>query len=179
MERMLDPLVTARLVGERPRPEHRDGLLGVLGDPRVGDVLWPGALGGPRNAEQVQEMLALDAAHWEREGFGPWVFSERHGTGAVVARGGLMRAHVNGRDEVEIDYAVAAPRWGEGLATEIARASVRVAFADLGLSEVVAFTRTDNLASQHVMGKAGLQREAEFQHVELPHVLFRARRTAW
>ena len=176
---MLDPLVTARLVGERPRPEHRDGLLGVFGDPRVGDVLWPGELGGARNAEQVEAILANDAEHWQREGFGPWVFSERHGAGAVVARGGLMRARVNDLDEVEIDYAVAAPHWGEGLATEIARASVRVAFEELGLSEVVAFTRTDNLASQHVMDKTGLHRECEFQHVELPHVLFRVRRAAW
>ncbi len=118
---MLDPLVTARLLGERPRPEHRDGLLGVLGDPLVGDVLWPGELGGARNPEQVQAILANDAEHWEREGFGPWVFSERHGAGAVVARGGLMRAHVNNRDEVEIDCAVAAPHWGEGLATDRAR----------------------------------------------------------
>jgi [ribosomal protein S5]-alanine N-acetyltransferase len=176
---MLDPLTTERLVGERPRPEHRDGLLGVLGDPRVGEALWPGALGGPRSAVQVQELLERDAGHWEREGFGPWVFSERHGAGAGVARGGLMRTHVNNRDEVEIDYAVAAPHWGEGLATEIARASVRAAFEVLGLSEVVAFTRTSNLASQHVMDKAGLHREAEFLHVELRHVLFRARRTAW
>jgi [ribosomal protein S5]-alanine N-acetyltransferase len=176
---MLDPLTTERLVGERPRPEHRDGLLGVLGDPRVGEALWPGALGGPRSAVQVQELLERDAGHWEREGFGPWVFSERDGAGAVVARGGLSRAHVNGREEVEIAYAVTASRWGEGLATEIARASVRVAFEELDLPEVVAFTRTDNLASQHVMDKAGLNREGEFQHVELPHVLFRARRTAW
>jgi ribosomal-protein-alanine N-acetyltransferase len=176
---MFDPLTTARLVGERPRAEHRDGLLSVFGDPRVGDVLWPGTLGGPRNAEQVQELLERDAAHWEREGFGPWTFRERDAgggaAGAVVARGGLTRAHVNDRDEVEIDYAVAPSRWGEGLATEIARDSVRVAFEELGLPDVVAFTRTSNIASQRVMEKAGLRREIEFEHVELAHVLFRAR----
>ena len=173
-----DPLTTARLVGERPRAEHRDGLLGVFGEPRVGEVLWPGPLGGPRNAEQVQEILDRDAAHWEREGFGPWIFRERDGDGAVMARGGLKRAHVNGREEVEVGYAVAASRWGEGLATEIARASVRVAFEELGLAEVVAFTRTTNLASQRVMEKAGLRREGEFSRFELAHVLFRLRRTA-
>ena len=176
---MLDPLTTARLVGERPRPGHRDGLLGVLGEPPVGDALWPGALGGARSATQVQELLARDAEHWEREGFGPWVFSERDGAGAVVARGGLGRTHVNGRDEVELGYAVAASRWGQGLATEIARDSLRTAFEELDLSEVVAFTRTTNLASQRVMEKAGLRCEAEFQHVGLAHVLFRVRRTAW
>jgi [ribosomal protein S5]-alanine N-acetyltransferase len=175
----LDPLTTARLVGERPRPEHLDGLLGVLGEPRVGEALWPGALGGARSRAQVREKLALDAAHWEREGFGPWIFRDRSGVGAVVARGGLERTHVNGRDEVEIGYAVAASRWGEGLATEIAQASVRVAFEELGLADVVAFTRTTNGASQRVMEKAGLRAEVEFEHVGLAHVLFRLRRAAW
>lgn len=176
---MFDPLTTARLVGERPRPEHRDGLLGVLGEARVGEALWPGALGGARSAAQVREMLARDAEHWERDGFGPWIFRERDGGGAVVARGGLKRAHVNDRDEVEVGYAVAASRWGDGLATEIARASVRVAFEELGLPDVVAFTRTTNVASQRVMEKAGLRREVEFEHVELAHVLFRVRRAPW
>lgn len=176
---MLDPLITARLVGERPRPEHRDGLLGVLGETRVGEELWPGALGGPRSAAQVHEILERDAAHWEREGFGPWIFREGDGDRAVMARGGLKRAHVNDREEVEVGYAVAASRWGQGLATEIARASVRAAFEELGLSEVVAFTQTTNLASQRVMEKAGLRREAEFQHVGLAHVLFRVCNTAW
>jgi ribosomal-protein-alanine N-acetyltransferase len=175
---MLGPVTTARLVGERPRPEHARGLFGVLGEPRVGEALWPGALGGPRSAVQVQEILERDAGHWKREGFGPWVFSERDGAGAVVARGGLKRAHVNDRDEVEVGYAVAASRWGEGLATEIARASVRVALEELGLSDVVAFAQTTNLASQRVMEKAGLRPEAEFQHVGLAHVLFRVRRSA-
>ncbi|MCA1481723.1 GNAT family N-acetyltransferase, partial [Bradyrhizobium sp. NBAIM08] len=121
------------------------------------------------------EILERDAAHWEREGFGPWIFRAGDGGGAVVARGGLSRAHVNDRDEVEIGYAVAASRWGEGLATEIARASVRVAFEEIGLPDVVAFTRTTNIASQRVMEKAGLRREVEFEHVELAHVLFRLR----
>jgi RimJ/RimL family protein N-acetyltransferase len=179
MRPMLDPLTTARLVGERPRPEHGAGLIGVLGERRVSEALWPGELGGPRSAGQVQELLARDAEHWEREGFGPWVFSERRGDRGVVARGGLARMHVNGRDEVEVDYAVAASRWGEGLGTEIARASVRVAFEELDLPAVVAFTRTTNLASQRVMEKAGLRRETAFEHVGLPHVLFRVRRAAW
>ncbi len=96
-----------------------------------------------------------------------------------MARGGLTPARVNDREEVEVGYVVAAPRWGKGLGTEIARASVRVAFAELDLTEAVAFSRTTNHASQRVMEKAGLQREVEFEHVGLPHVLFRVRRTPW
>ena len=61
---------------------------------------------------------------------------------------------------------------GSGPATELAQASVDVAFDELGLREVVAFTLPDNVASRRVMEKAGLRYEREIVHVGLPHVLY-------
>jgi RimJ/RimL family protein N-acetyltransferase len=45
--------------------------------------------------------------------------------------------------------------------------------ASLGLDSIIAYTRVDNAASRHVMDKLGLHYEREFEHVELPHVLYR------
>ena len=53
--------------------------------------------------------------------------------------------------------------------------SVEVAFNDLGLREIVAFTLPDNLASRRVMEKAGFVYDREVTHVGLPHVLYVAR----
>jgi len=168
-------LLTARLVGERPRPDHLPGLLAIFGDPRVAATLWPGALGGPRTAGQVAQRLSRDADAWERDGFGPWILREA-ATGEVVARGGLQRMTLAGREEIEITYAVAADRWGEGLATEVASASVRAAFEDVGLDEIVALTLITNRPSRRVMEKTGLVLEGEVEHAGLPHVVFRRRR---
>ena len=97
-------------------------------------------------------------------------------SGEVVARGGLQHTHVGGGDEVEVGWAVAADRWGEGLATELGAASVRAAFDDHGLADLVSFTLPTNLASRRVMEKLGFayEKTAPFMHYG-EHVLYRLR----
>ena len=94
-------------------------------------------------------------------------------TGAVVGRGGLQHTFVAGCDEVEVGWAIAPAHWGEGLATEMAHVAVEVAFDDLGLGEIVAFTLPTNTASRRVMEKSGFVYECEIVHAGLPHVLYR------
>ena len=52
---------------------------------------------------------------------------------------------------VEISWRLAAPVWGQGLATEGAKAVARFAFDPLGLTELVSFTAYGNLPSRRVM----------------------------
>jgi RimJ/RimL family protein N-acetyltransferase len=68
--------------------------------------------------------------------------------------------------------------WGKGLATEIARALLKIGFEHLGLAQLVAFTITTNHASRRVMEKVGFTFERELAHAGLPHVLYRIRRDA-
>jgi RimJ/RimL family protein N-acetyltransferase len=164
-----------RLIGEVPGPQHVAGLAEILSDDAVAATLWPGELGGARTLEQTAEIVDGDGAHWAVHGFGPWVWRERT-SGAVVARGGLERTVVEGQDAVEVLYALRSTHWGRGLATEIARESVRVAFRDLGLDELVAYTLPHNHASRRVMERAGFVFERDIQHAGLPHVLYRLRR---
>ena len=164
---MIDPPETPRLVAERLLPDHHDVLCTLLGDPRVGATL-----GGAMSPEEVATGLASKLDHWDRHGFGYWLWRER-ATGDVVARGGLQRTHVGGRDEVELGYAVMPERWGEGFATELGDAALRVAFDVLELADVVAYTLPHNRASRRVMEKLGMELEREIVHAGLPHVLYR------
>jgi RimJ/RimL family protein N-acetyltransferase len=163
----LTRLETARLRGEPIGPEHRDGLLAILGDPRVGATM-----GGVASAADVDAQIARAVAHWEEHGFGWYAFTDR-ATGALVARGGPKTAHVGGRDEVEIGWTVAPGRWGEGIATELGAASVEIAFGPLGLVDVVSFTLPDNHASRRVMEKLGFAFERDVLYAGMPHVLYR------
>jgi ribosomal-protein-alanine N-acetyltransferase len=165
-------LETARMLGEPIGPQHRDGLVALLGDPRVGATL-----GGVATPADVDAQIARQRAHWEEHGFGWYAFLDRD-TGALVARGGPKHAQIAGRDEVEIGWAVAPERWNEGLATELGAASIDVAFGPLGLPDVVSFTLPENRASRRVMEKLGFAYECDAEYHGWEHVLYRLVSTA-
>jgi RimJ/RimL family protein N-acetyltransferase len=169
----LDRLETARLLCLRPRREHRDDLLSLLRDPRVARTLF--ASGEPPGDAELAANMRAKEAHWARHGFGLWMLYDRR-SGAAVGRGGLQHTLVTGRDEVEVGWAIVPERWGEGLATELAHASADAAFGQLELSEVIAYTLVDNIASRRVMEKSGFEYERNLEHVGLEHVLYRRRR---
>jgi ribosomal-protein-alanine N-acetyltransferase len=158
---------TERLVAERLNADHHDALVALLGDPRVGATL-----GGTLDAVGVADTLARQVDHWERHGFGHWIWRER-ATGDVVARGGLQHTRVTGFDDVEVGWAVMADRWGEGFATELGAAALSAGFETLALASIVAFTLPDNIASRRVMERLGFAYERDVEHAGLPHVLYR------
>jgi RimJ/RimL family protein N-acetyltransferase len=61
-----------------------------------------------------------------------------------------------GPDEAEMGYGLRKSSWGNGYATELARALVRRALLDLGHARVVASVSAANAASIRVLEKAGL-----------------------
>ena len=163
-------LTTQRMRGERLGPEHAAVLAPILADARVGATM-----GGVATAAEVAEQLASAAERRERDGFGYWMFFES-ATGAPVARGGLSRTEFDGRPEVEIGWTVAPERWGEGLATELGAAALEVAFGDLGLPDIVAFTLPHNAASRRVMERLGFAYEKTAPYKQYgDHVLYRRR----
>ncbi len=65
----------------------------------------------------------------------------------------------------EIGYMLLSPYWGQGYGTNIAQQLIRMGFMDLGLKKVVACCNANNLASEAVMKKCGMRREAIFKAV--------------
>jgi ribosomal-protein-alanine N-acetyltransferase len=161
---------TNRLIAERLRVEDLDELCRMHHDPSV-----MATLGGLRSDEQTRQFLCDNLRHWDRHGYGLWMFRAQ-ADGRFVGRGGLRHVHVGGHDEVEFAYALMAAFWGNGLATEMAKAIVTVAFEHLGMTDIVAFTLATNQASRRVMEKVGCQYELDIVHAGLPHVLYRIKR---
>jgi ribosomal-protein-alanine N-acetyltransferase len=171
VKRALAPssLDTPRMSGEPIGPEHEVEIAGLMLDPRVyRSRPWASA---PTRAD-VRASLADKRDHWERHGFGLWLLRDRH-TGLVVGRGGLQYTDAIGGFAVEAAWTIAPERWGEGLATELAVASVAVAFDVLDLNELIAITLPDNLASRRVMEKAGFVYDRAIEHAGLDYVLYR------
>jgi ribosomal-protein-alanine N-acetyltransferase len=160
------------MTGERLRPGDEDELARILRDPAVARTLFPAGI--PAVGE-VASILERHVEHWDRNGFGLWLLRDTV-SGDVVGRGGLLRQRLRNRDEVEVGWAIVPERWGEGLATELGHASIAVAWGRLRLRELISFTLTSNAASRRVMEKSGFSYEREFEHLSLPHVLYRLRR---
>jgi RimJ/RimL family protein N-acetyltransferase len=166
----IERIETPRLVCERLRMEHLQEVAALLRDPRVAATGWPGE--EPPTEHEVIASVADKERHWERYGFGMWLLRDR-ASGEMVGRGGLQwTTYVKDLDEVEAGWSIVPERWGEGLATELARASIDVAFGLLELGEIVAFTLPHNLASRRVMEKTGFRYDREIVHASLPHVLY-------
>jgi len=134
-------------------------------------------LGGLRSAAQTAALLEELVAHWERHAYGLWVF-RTNDDDCFVGRAGLRHVAVAGQPAVELAYALAAEFWGRGLATEMARAILTLAFDELGMPEVVGFTLPTNRASQRVLSKVGFRFERDIIHADLPHRLYRIARVA-
>ena len=69
-----------------------------------------------------------------------------------------------GPDWVEVGWDLHPSVWGQGLATEGARAALRYGFEVVGLERIISTARADNAASRRVMEKCGLAFQEEFTH---------------
>lgn len=124
--------------------------------------------------------------HNDEHGFTYWAV-EIPGEAALIGAVGIARVVAPGyafAPAVEIGWRLAPSFWGNGYATEAARAALDDGFGRLGLREVVAFTLPFNERSRRVMARLGMRRDPaeDFDHPLIPeghpmrrHVLYRLR----
>ena len=86
---------------------------------------------------------------------------------------------------VEVGWRLARDHWGNGYATEGARAALQFGFDTIGLDEVVSFTAPGNVRSRSVMQRLGMTHDPadDFEHPRVQeghplrrHVLYRLSR---
>ncbi len=175
-------LKTPRLLLRPWQPSDRDALWRMQSNPRTMEFLMP-----------VADRTASDAvadraeAHFACHGFGLWVV-EVPGIAEFVGYCGLV--HVPYTEHftpaVEIGWRFDPAFWGQGYATEAARAALDFGFEKLGLDEIVAITVPANLRSRAVMERLGMARDdgGDFDLPSTPpghplgrQVLYRLRRS--
>ena len=82
--------------------------------------------------------------------------AELRDTGEIVGRIGFLETEIDATGDAELHYHLAPTAWGNGLATEAARALLEWGFEQGRLGRVVAVIHPDNLASRRVAEKCGL-----------------------
>jgi RimJ/RimL family protein N-acetyltransferase len=121
---------TARLVLRAPRADDAKAIKTLINDRRVAD-----------------NMASIANAA------GKPLFVITRADGQIIGGcGGTYRG-----DHPELGYWLGVPYWGNGYATEAARALVDYCFGELGYDEILAGARVTNPASRRVLEKCGFQ----------------------
>lgn len=157
---------TERLVLRPFAPDDLDAFAAINADPAVMAHFL-----APMTREKTAELLARIAASVDRTGYG-FAAVERRSDGALIGMAGLslFQAPLPWTPATEIGWRLTPSAWGQGYATEAARAWLAHGFGALGLDRIVAFTTTTNAASEKVMQRLGMTRtpDLDFDHPAIP-----------
>ncbi len=144
---------TARLRLRPLREEDREAFAALQGDPLVMQDL-----GGPIDRAESDSKFALFCAAYRDFGYSRWAVESR--AGAFLGCVGVFperEPHPLGPHD-EIGWRLNTTAWGQGYATEAARAALDDVFRRIALPRVLSYTAPDNLRSQAVMARLGLER---------------------
>nr|WP_262905240.1 GNAT family N-acetyltransferase [Hymenobacter nitidus] len=144
-------------------PEDAPGILALDSDPEVLRYV-PGLL--MSTLAEAAATVDYIRRQYEQNGIGRWAVVRRD-TQEFIGWCGLklMNDHVvNGRTNYyDIGYRLLRAHWGQGYATEAARASFRYAFEQMQLPELHATAMRANRASCRILEQLGLEKQAEFE----------------
>ena len=146
-----DELETARLRLRMFAPEDAAELSLITSDPDVMEYIGEGV---PLTTDATTMNLASIIETFKRRGFGRWALVHKE-LDKLIGYCGL--SYNNAQVGVEVAYLLAKPYWGQGLATEAARACLRYGFEALRLDTIGGVTRPANDKSRRVLERLGMK----------------------
>ena len=138
-----------------------------------------------------RETMRYYPMSFDRAAVADWIQRNRtryanddHGLWAMILKSsceligdcGLVRHSVDAVDEIEIGYHVRRDLWGQGYASEAARACRDFGFANLEVDRLISLIRPENLASRRVAEKNGMTIWKEVTKADLLHYVYAIKR---
>jgi RimJ/RimL family protein N-acetyltransferase len=145
---MIPRLETERLFMREWREEDIDGFAAIVGDEEVMRYLGGTTIG--RN--DAWRNMARGAGQWLLRGYGAWAVV-RKSDRALMGRVGLL--YPEGWPGLEVGWTLGRPYWGQGYATEAARAAMNYGFLTQNVSRLISLIDPDNAPSQAVAQRLG------------------------
>ena len=150
-------LETSRLILRHQVLSDLDDLWALYCNPNITKYI-PDA---PRSREEAKDELEWHMnGHPKNPQLGLWATIYKE-TGKFIGRCGLLPWEIDGQKEVEVAYTIAEEYWGQGLATEAAKAILNYGFANLKLTRLICLIDEENVPSQKVAEKIGMKFEKE------------------
>jgi len=144
------PLRTERLLLREFTMNDREALHAIAQEP---DIFQYFPTKTAWEMEKVERAIRHQIEHWETFHYGLWAVTQPE-TGDLMGWCGLE--FLPDTNETEVGYLLSRVYWGNGYATEAARASVQFGRDEIGLTEIIGLTDPRNFASQRVLEKSGL-----------------------
>ena len=139
---------TERLVVRRFSENDHDNFFSVNGSEEVMRYIRPA-----KTKEECDEFLLQVIAYSEKEKlFGRWAVENKESKEFV---GSFALIPVEGKDQMQLGYALKPEHWGKGYATELTVAGLEYVFSKTAIDPIYAYTESVNLPSQRVLLKAG------------------------
>ena len=167
-------LITDRLRLEPFDDHHFDGLQAMNRLPEVMRYLS----GQPETPEQTRAAIDLVKGRWTQYGFSWWAFIDKE-TGRVIGAGCIQYLGRDPANPHEIGWRLVPDKWGQGLASEAARAMAAWAFDTLEAPLLVAVCKPENRDSEKVMARLGMRYCGEETWYGSPHAAWELTRAAW
>lgn len=163
-------LETSRLVLREFSAGDADALARVLSDPET-MRFYP----APFDRAGVEEWIARNQQRYAQDGHGLWAMILKS-SGELIGDCGLAVQLLDDAKEIEIGYHVRRDFWGQGFATEAARACRDFGFANLSANRLISLIRPENVQSRRVAEKNGMTVWKELNWKGLPHLVYAVHR---
>ena len=154
-------LQTERLMLRRWKPSDLEPYAGMCRDPEVMRYI---AGCDTRTRDQCARGIEAMERHSDGKGFGLFALELRESV-QFIGYTGLSEPDFLPEimPAVEIGWRLSRDRWGQGYATEAARAVMQFGFVTLGLPSIVSIFQIGNEASRRLVRKLGMQLDRRTQ----------------
>jgi [ribosomal protein S5]-alanine N-acetyltransferase len=146
-------LETARLILRQLALADLDAMATLYADPEFSRFF-----GGPGSRAEAQADIEAFIAEYDTIGYGFYATLYKP-ENRFIGRCGLLTQWIEGTKEMEVAYGLAPAYWGRGLATEAAQAIKDYAFARFDVPRLISIVDEQNVASQRVAEKNGMNHE--------------------
>ena len=125
----------------------------------------------PFDRAGVEEWIARCQRCYTNDGVALWAMVLK-ATGELIGDCGIIKQEVEGEHWYEIGYHVRRDFWGQGLATEAARACKVWGFANLPIDRMISLIRPENVPSRRVAERNGMTVWKEVEWRGLRHCVY-------
>lgn len=122
--------------------------------------------------ERAERGVRLLNKSWDEYSYGGWVIVKKS-DGQLIGSCDIL--YLNDTDGVELGYDIAKAQWGQGIATEAARACVRFGFETAKLNRIMAVVVPENTASWRALERIGFIFEKKTVYFDLDVVCYAIR----
>lgn len=152
---MKTSIESQRLLFRELQPSDADAMFELDADPEVVKYVGMPPL---THIDQTRNMIEAIRKQYQEFGIGRWAVILKE-TGAFIGWAGLKYIdELNGRkDNYDLGYRFLTRHWGKGYGTESAQTFIDFGFNEMKLDRISAYVDMENVASQKILEKCGLQ----------------------